>query len=75
MVIWMGLLLTEIALLNQESQYAEIKVIQESKRKEQIKAANVRQEGKAPSRLLTSNAALAPNDNPIPFQVPLSFLS
>ena len=59
----MRLLLTEVGLLDKESQYAEIKVIQGSKKTEQIKADVARQEGEAPSSPLTSNAALAPNDN------------
>ena len=34
---WIRLLLTEVSLLNKKGQYTEIKVIQESKRVEQIK--------------------------------------
>ncbi len=60
---WMRLLLTEVGLLDKEGQYAVIKVIQVSKGTEQIKADNSWQEGEALSSPLTSNAALASNDD------------
>ncbi len=72
---WMRLLLTEVGLLDKEGQYAEIKVIQGKKRIEQIKADVARQEGEAPSSSLTSNAALAPNNDLFLSPTPLSFLS
>ena len=56
-------LLTEEGLLDEEGQYAEIKVIKGSKRTEQLKADAARQEGEAPLSPLTSNAALAPKED------------
>ena len=52
---WLRLLLTEIGLLDEESQYAEIKMAQGSIGEEQIKADVVRQEEEAPSIILASN--------------------
>ena len=71
----MRLLLTEVGLLDEEGQYAEMKVIQGSKKTEQIKTDAVRQEGEAPSSPLISNAALAPNDDLFLSTTPLSSLS
>lgn len=72
---WMRLLLTEVGLLDKAGQYAEIKVIQGSKETEQIKADSAGQEEEAPSSFLTSNVALAPNDNPLSPATPLSSLN
>ncbi len=69
---WMRLLLTKVGLLDEEGQYAKIKVIQRSKRTEQIKADATRQEGGVPSSPLTSNAALAPNNDLFLSSTPLS---
>ncbi len=53
---WLRLLLTEIGLLDEDGQYAVIKVAQ-STGTEQIKDDAAGQEGEVPSRTLTSNAA------------------
>ena len=57
---WLRLLLIEIGLLDEEGQYAEIKVTQGSIGAEQIQADAAGQMGGAPSMTLTSNAAPAP---------------
>lgn len=70
---WMRLLLTKVGLLDKKGQYAEIKVVQRSKKVKQIKANVTRQEQEAYSRkesLLTNNAVASLSAPP--FQ---SFLS
>lgn len=57
---WLRLLLIEIGLLDEEGQYAEIKVTHGSIGPEQIKADAAGQEGGVHSMTLTSNAAPAP---------------
>lgn len=57
---WLRLLLIEIGLLDEEGQYAVIKVTQGSIGAEQIQADAAGQMGGAPSMNLTSNAAPAP---------------
>lgn len=59
---WIRLLLTEIGLLDKEGQYVEIKVLQESRGIEQIKANAAGQEGETLSRSLANTASLAPNN-------------
>lgn len=66
----MRLLLIKIGLLNKKDQYAEIKVLQESRGTEQIKSNVIRQEEKAPLRSLANTAAPAPKD-----ENPFSILS
>ena len=72
---WMRLLLTEVGLLDEEGQYAEIKVIQGSKETEQIKADPERQEEEVPSSPLISNATQAPKDDLLLSPTPLSSFS
>ena len=74
-ISWMRLLLKEVGLLDKKGQYVEIKVIQRSKRKKQIKVNAKRQEEETTSSPLTSNAALAPNNNLFLSSSPLSSLS
>lgn len=68
----------EISLPNKESQYAEIKVPQESKKTKSIKADIVRQEEEAFSSFLVNIAALASKNDELlspPFPIPLSSMS
>lgn len=66
---WMRLLLTEVGLLDEKGQYAEIKVAQGSKGAEQIKADAAGQEGEAPLRSPLTSNAVAPGYYTIPQQV------
>lgn len=69
----MRLLLTKIDILDEKGHYAKIKVIQGSKKTEQIKANIVKKEKKSFSRSsLTSNTGLTPNDNFLSLSTPLS---
>lgn len=60
----------EIGLLDKRIQYMKVKVIQESKKTEQIKANDVEQKRKALSSSLTNNTALVPNNNPLSPSIP-----